>query len=113
MHFVLLECGGQELSRQRSGVGDVVLEYDACACSPLGKLKRVSQPYANVSQRVWTTYTYDGSGRTLTVTAPDGSVTSYQYTGATTKTTDAAGKWKQFTNDAMGNLVVFSLWSRA
>ena len=39
------------------------------------------------------------------MTAPDGSVTSYQYAGATTKVTDPAGKWKQFANDAMGNLV--------
>jgi YD repeat-containing protein len=73
--------------------------------APLGKLWRVSQPYAPGATEYWTTYTYDGSGRTLTTTAPDGSVTSYQYTGATTKVTDPAGKWKQFTNDAMGNLV--------
>ena len=55
----------------------------------------------------WTTYTYDGSGRTLTVSLPlaDGSVTRYEYTGNTTKVTDPAGKWKKQTTDALGNLV--------
>ena len=37
--------------------------------------------------------------------APDGSVTaSYAYAGNTTTVTDAAGKWKTFTTDGMGNL---------
>jgi RHS repeat-associated protein len=53
---------------------------------------------------VWTTNTYDGSGRTLTTTLPDGSVTTYLYQGNTTKTTDSAGKWKKQTADAFGNL---------
>jgi RHS repeat-associated protein len=38
--------------------------------------------------------------------APDGSsTTTYLYQGNTVKVTDAAGKWKLFTQDAMGNLV--------
>ena len=49
--------------------------YDPCACSPVGKVSQVSMPYAPGETAVWTSYTYDGSGRTLTVTAPDGSVT--------------------------------------
>ena len=54
---------------------------------------------------VWTTYTYDGSGRTLTVTAPDGaSTTATSYAGNNTTATDAAGKWKTSTRDAFGNL---------
>lgn len=65
----------------------------------------MSQPYAPGGQVNWTTYTYDGSGRTLTVTAPDGSATRYSYQGNQTTVTDPAGKWKTFTNDAMGNLV--------
>jgi len=77
----------------------------ACACSPLGKLKRTSRPHAPNAAPLWTTYTYDGRGRTLTVTLPDGSVTAYVYEGNTTKVTDAAGKWKKQTTDAMGNLV--------
>ncbi len=80
-------------------------EYDSCACSPLGKVKRVSQPYAPGGTVYWTTYTYDGIGRTVSVAhAGNSGTTSYVYEGNTVKTTDAAGKWKKFTLDAMGNL---------
>jgi YD repeat-containing protein len=65
----------------------------------------VSQPHGVQGQPVWTSYTYDSSGRTLTVTAPDGSVTSYVYQGNKTTVTDPAGKWKTFTTGAMGNLI--------
>ncbi|MCX6620682.1 MAG: polymorphic toxin type 44 domain-containing protein, partial [Acidobacteria bacterium] len=54
---------------------------------------------------VWTTYTYDVMGRTTSVTAPDGSVTSYLYAGNTLKVTDPAAHWKKYTNDAFGNLI--------
>src|SRR2546425_12389030 len=80
-------------------------EYDSCACSPLGKMKRTSQPYAPGGAIYWTTYTYDGLGRTVAVLAPDGaSTTTYAYQGNTTTVTDPAGKWKQYVTDAMGNL---------
>ena len=49
-------------------------------------------------------YTYDASGRTLSVTQPDGSATTYAYQGNTVTVTDPAGKWKKFTMDAFGNL---------
>ena len=82
-------------------------EYVACACSPLGKLKRTSMPHApGVSASAWTTYVYDAIGRTLTVTLPDGvSTTTYAYNGNSTTVTDPAGKWKKFTSDVEGNLV--------
>ncbi len=88
-------------------VSEVDTQYAPCACSPLGKLWRTSVPFAaGGSPSGWTTYTYDGSGRTLTVTKPDGvSVTTYLYQGNTTKITDPASKWKSFTNDASGNLI--------
>jgi YD repeat-containing protein len=78
--------------------------YGACACSPLGKVVAVSLPFAPSETEVWTQYTYDGSGRTLSVRQPDGSYTTYVYTGNTTKVTDPANHWKQFTMDALGNL---------
>ena len=88
-------------------VSTVDTQYGPCACSPLGKMTAVSQPYAPGAIPVWTTYTYDSSGRTLTVTSPDGaSVTRYTYQGNQTTTTDPAGKSKTFTTDAMGNLVI-------
>jgi uncharacterized protein RhaS with RHS repeats len=86
-------------------VSTVDTVYGPCACSPLGKVSQVSQPYAPGDTRLWTTYTYDGSGRTLTTTAPDGSITHYTYQGNQTTITDPAGKWKTYVNDAFGNLV--------
>jgi RHS Repeat. len=80
-------------------------EYDVCACSPLGKVKRVSQPYAPGGPVYWTTYHYDALGRLLSVVAPDGSTGTYLYQGRTTKVTDPAGKWKKFTVDVMGHLL--------
>jgi RHS repeat-associated protein len=81
-------------------------EYVLCACSATGKVWRVSQPYAPNATVYWTTYTYDALGRTLTSTAPDGSVTSYLYQGNNTTVTDPTGKWKKFTSDAFGNLTL-------
>jgi RHS repeat-associated protein len=80
--------------------------YAPCACSPLGKIQKVSQPYAaQGTPSAWTVYAYDGLGRTLTVQQPDGaSSTSYLYSGNQTKVSDPAGNWKQLTNDVLGNL---------
>jgi len=41
----------------------------------------------------------------VTVTSPDGGVTSYAYAGNATTVTDPAGKWKRSITDAMGNLI--------
>jgi YD repeat-containing protein len=79
--------------------------YGPCGCTPLGKMIRQSMPYGPGATPVWTSYTYDAIGRTLTVTAPDSSVTStYSYQGNTVSVKDASGKWKQFRMDGMGNL---------
>jgi RHS repeat-associated protein len=106
-----------ETGHDTTTMSQVDTQYAACACSPLGKLWRVSQPYAPGGTPVWTTYAYDGSGRTVSVTLPDGSATATQYlttvtdpagntfTGSMVKTTDAAGKWKIQRSDRMGNLV--------
>ena len=89
-----------------SGTKSIVeTEYENCACSPLGKAKRVSQPYAPGGTVYWTTSAWDCLGRTTSVTHPDGSVTAYVYEGNTVKVTDPAGKWKKYAMDAMGNLV--------
>jgi YD repeat-containing protein len=62
-------------------------------------------PYASGATPVWTVYTYDALGRTVSVTAPDGhSTTQYIYQGNTVKVTDSAGNWKLFTMDTFGNL---------
>ena len=79
--------------------------YDSCGCSPLGKLKQTSLPHAPTAGAVWTTYSYDGIGRTLSVQLPDGaSTTTYSYQGNTVTVTDPAGKWKTYTSDTFGRL---------
>jgi RHS repeat-associated protein len=80
--------------------------YAPYACAPLGMINKASQPYANGATPKWTTYTYDGIGRTLTVQQPDGaSTTTYSYSGNQTTATDPAGNWKQFAKDVQGNLI--------
>jgi YD repeat-containing protein len=69
----------------------------------MGKMTQVSQPYAPGNTVYWTTYAYDAIGRTVSVTAADGSATAYSYSGNTTTVTDAAGKWKTTTVDVQGN----------
>jgi YD repeat-containing protein len=90
-----------------SAVQSVVdTEYDSCACSPFGKVKRVSQPYAPGGTVYWTTYTYDALGRTIQVALPNGAgSTTTAYQGNATTATDAAGKWKKYTSNAMGQLI--------
>ena len=79
--------------------------YGPCACSPLGKVAQVSQPYAPGGTKYYTTYAYDGVGRTSSVQLPDGaSRTQYTYQGNVTTVTDPAGHWKQYARDALGNL---------
>jgi RHS repeat-associated protein len=79
--------------------------YDSCGCSPLGKLKQTSLPHAPAAGAVWTTNTYDGIGRTLSVQLPDGaSTTTYTYQGNLVTVTDPAGNWKKYTMDAFGRL---------
>ena len=87
-----------------SSVVDTV--YDACACTPIGKLKKVSRPYAPGATVYWTTYSYDGLGRTTQVVAADGaSTTTYLYQGNTVTVTDPATRWKKMTMDAFGRIV--------
>ena len=71
------------------------------------RVQKVSAPYPEgQSATNWTVYSYDGIGRTLTLTQPDGaSTTTYSYAGNQTTVTDPAGNWKTFTNDVLGNLI--------
>jgi RHS repeat-associated protein len=110
---------GREIAHE-TGYGSTIVShsdtlYAACACSPLGKVTGVSQPYGiNGATKItsdgtgtvaWTTYAYDSLGRTLSITAADGSVTQYSYSGNITTATDPAGHWKTYTNNALGQLV--------
>ena len=42
----------------------------------------------------------------LTVTQPNSGVTTYEYVANTVKVTDPAGRWKKYTMDGFGNLVI-------
>ncbi len=80
-------------------------EYDSCACTPFGKLKRQSLPYAPGGTPLWTTYVYDGLGRTLQVQAPNSAGnTVYGYSGNEVTVTDPAGRWKRYTMNGLGHL---------
>jgi YD repeat-containing protein len=52
-------------------ISNVDTDYDSCACSPTGKMVRTSQPYKPGDPIYWISYTYDGLGRTIQVTAAD------------------------------------------
>ena len=78
--------------------------YVTCGCSPLGKVGSVSQPYAVGTTPVYTTYSYDGLGRTVSAVAPDGaSTTGYFYWSAVSEIVDPAGNWKHYVHDVFGN----------
>jgi len=97
-------------------VSEVDSIYGSCGCSPLGKLTQTSMPYVPKTSGtppygppqgftpVYTTYVYDGMGRTMTQTAPDGSVTTYTYAGNSVSVIDPAQKWKQYYMDSLGNV---------
>ncbi len=79
-------------------------EYEPCACSPTGKIKRISLPHAPGGTPLWTTYTYDALGRTLSVALPNGSgVTTYEYNsdGTVKHTIDAKLQKTAFTYDSL------------
>jgi RHS repeat-associated protein len=87
-------------------VSVVDYEYAPCACSPIGKLKRESRPYAPGGTVYWTTYEFDGLGRVTQVTGPGGvGVSTSVWTGNVQRVTDPAGRWKEYTKDGLGRLV--------
>ncbi len=95
-------------------VSKVSTEYEPCACSPLGKLKRVSRPYTGATPTAWTTYNYDALGRTVSVVLPGtAGQTGYLYQGNEVTVTDPAGKWKKMTSNALGELTKLTEQTRA
>ena len=97
---VLTETGNGTTTLSQAETG-----YDSCGCSPLGKMVKQAMPHAPGAGPAYTTYTYDGIGRTLTAVAADGaSTTTYSYQGNTVTVTDPALKWKKYTTDVLGQL---------
>jgi len=89
-----------------SGTKSIVdTEYEPCACSALGKVKRFSNPYAPGGTVYWTTYGYDALGRTVSVSLPNGTGTaSYLYEGNAVTVSSPSNKWKKYESDAFGNV---------
>jgi RHS repeat-associated protein len=93
-------------------VSEVDTQYTSCGCSPLGKMNQTSMPYVPGATVYWTTYSYDGLGRTLSTLLADGvSTTTYAY-GVSTATpnrttvtvTDPAGSAKEYFQNAIQQL---------
>ena len=85
--------------------------YGPYACSPMGKMVQVSQPYGPAATKYDTTYAYDGLGRTVSISLPpisgttSAGTTTYSYAGNWTTVTDPANNWKQIEKDVFGNIV--------
>jgi RHS repeat-associated protein len=81
---------------------EVRTEYDG-----LGRKRRVSFPYRGAATG-WTEIEYDALGRQTVERVIAGStpaVTTFSYSGRTTTVTDAAGKFRELSYDAVGRLV--------
>ncbi len=99
---VKVESGTGPTSSAASSVTETT--YDACGCNPIGKTTSVSMPRLPNDSAVWTSYSFDGLGRTLSVTAPGSAAKTYAYSYNTVTVTDEAGKWKQYWMDGFGNV---------
>ena len=72
-----------------------------------GRLSSVSNPYTHggSASPAFTSYGYDGFGRTLAVLSPDGSEQHSAYTGQTLDGYDESGVHHQLVSDSLGRLV--------
>ncbi len=78
-----------------------MIEYDN-----MGRPYRQSNPYTcGGAASHWTQTLFDALDRVLSVTAPDNSVTSSSYSGATVTINDPTGKQRKSEFDAFGRLV--------
>jgi RHS repeat-associated protein len=87
-------------------VSKVETQYGACACTPMGKVKKVSTPFTGSSASHYTEHVYDALGRTIEIKSPNNQgSTTYLYEGNTVKVTDPDAKWKKYESDSLGRLV--------
>lgn len=87
--------------------GTSTLVYQDTQYDALGRVRAKSAPYyANTPYAGgWTVYAYDNWGRVLTVTNPDNSKTTTQYSGLVTIVTNDLGQATQRVKDAKGQVV--------
>lgn len=107
--FVYTDVLGRQIRESKLGfvAGTywvTVTEFDS-----LGRVKRVSEPFASSSAHTgygtyWTTNTYDLVGRTISIQGPDGSSGTISYSGFESTYTDQEGKERIETRNALGDL---------
>ena len=102
VYFDLLD---RELARDTQGFdGSTVRaakQYDA-----LGRVTKTSRPFALASGTPqWTSFSYDGLGRVVSATPPDGSVTQTAYHGLMVTETNALNQTRTVTKNSQGQVV--------
>jgi RHS repeat-associated protein len=85
--------------------GSTVIGTTKSVYDKLWRRTQVSNPYAPNETPVYTTFAYDGLGRTIRVTPPSAGYTQYAYSGNTVIATDPAGKTRKSFSDALGRLI--------
>ncbi len=85
--------------------GSTVIGTTKSVYDKLWRRTQVSNPYAPNETPVYTTFAYDGLGRTIRVTPPSAGYTQYAYSGNTVVVTDPAGKQRKNFSDALGRLI--------
>jgi RHS repeat-associated protein len=88
-------------TRHPQGDVKVTTVYDG-----LGHVSQTSNPYRSGDTSVYTTTTYDLSGRVTALTTPDGATVSTAYSGNQVTVTDQAGKKRRSETDALGKLTM-------
>jgi len=88
-----------------TSAGGTTTLYDYDTVSYGGHLYRqdkVSTPFASGESYFWATTMYDGLGRPLLSTSPDGTTASFAYNGFETTVTDGNGNVTKTTTDILG-----------
>lgn len=71
----------------------------------LGRVSQKSKPYYAGQNIYWARFSYDSLGRVVTETSPEGTKTTIQYSGLSTRVTNAKGQTEAKVKNARGQLV--------
>ncbi|MDR3662560.1 MAG: hypothetical protein P4L86_19630, partial [Mycobacterium sp.] len=102
VYFDMLD---REIARDTQGFDGSTIraakQYDA-----FGRVSQTSRPYFLASGTPqWTTYSYDGLSRVVTMTLPDGSVTQTAYHGLSITETNALSQTRTVTKNSQDQVV--------
>jgi RHS repeat-associated protein len=84
------------------------VDYTDTTYDGLGRIFSVSNPYRSTSDATYglTKYAYDALGRSTSVTAQDGAVSTIAYSGNTATFTDPAGIAQKTFSDSLGRITM-------